>query len=266
MEGEPLDEVQWRAPEWIQMFGLRTDNVLEYFSQSPFYDRSSNNQVLKMQSQFNENLHGRLDLFKELQHMKGIEFVVGLEREPDMWIIRKQNRLSPTEVRLLATYFVVNENIFMAPSIYSVVSSRLLSTTLALSKSLAKAASLPTYSPSQGYSYINDTAIAVTEESNTGTPVPSKPKGRTPANETNYSSPVATLTPSGASTSVSGSAGLDDRASDRAIERALAFTMANSTSYLDAPDKESSTGGHFDFKGRPVATGRRRSRKNIAAE
>ncbi|KAK9327775.1 MED6 mediator subfamily complex component-domain-containing protein, partial [Lipomyces starkeyi] len=49
----PLARAAMGAPEWIQMFGLRTDNVLEYFVQSPFYDRASNNQVLKMQSQFN---------------------------------------------------------------------------------------------------------------------------------------------------------------------------------------------------------------------
>ncbi|ANB13373.1 Med6p [Sugiyamaella lignohabitans] len=278
MDGEPLDEVQWRAPEWVQAFGgLRNDNVLEYFAQSPFYDRSSNNQVLKMQSQFNENLHGRHDLYQELQNMKGVEFVVALDREPEMWIIRKQNRLSPQEVRLLATYFVINENIFMAPSIYSVVSSRLLSTAHSLSKLLIKAATLPTYSPSQGYSYITESSLSVSEDS--PTPAASinnsnpRVKGRTPAPETNYSSPMASLTPGGPPTAIGSNVPGDDRAADRAIERALLFTLHNSSLYLDGDNNinnsvstEAATqlGTTADVKAKAAANQRRR-RKTITA-
>ncbi|CCK68906.1 mediator complex subunit MED6 KNAG_0B04710 [Huiozyma naganishii CBS 8797] len=50
----PLDELQWKSPEWIQAFGLRTDNVLDYFSESPFFDKTSNNHVIKMQRQFSQ--------------------------------------------------------------------------------------------------------------------------------------------------------------------------------------------------------------------
>lgn len=50
----PLDELQWKSPEWIQAFGLRTDNVLDYFSESPFFDKTSNNHVIKMQKQFSQ--------------------------------------------------------------------------------------------------------------------------------------------------------------------------------------------------------------------
>ena len=67
--------------------------VLEYFSTSPFYDRQSNNQVLKMQSQF--SMLG--DLNQRLSSMRGIEFIVYSEHPPDMWIIRKQRRNSPED-------------------------------------------------------------------------------------------------------------------------------------------------------------------------
>lgn len=147
-----LDELQWRAPEWTQMYGLRTDNVLEYFSLSPFYDRSSNNQVLKMQSSYNEQLQNRTDLQKELKNMKGLEFTLAVAQEPDVWIIRRQMRFSPTEAEIIATYFVVGENIYQAPSIYSVVASRLLSTTKYLNEALDVARSLPKFTPT-GYTY-----------------------------------------------------------------------------------------------------------------
>lgn len=152
----PLDEVQWKHPEWIQRNGLRTDNVLEYFSLSPFYDRSSNNQVLKMQSQYNElNTRGN-DLYKELQNMKGLEFVVAIAREPDLWVIRKQDRLGPYEVHPISTYFVVGENIYMAPAVHTIIQNRVLSIASSLTKALSIARTLPTFSPSQGYIYKND--------------------------------------------------------------------------------------------------------------
>lgn len=39
----------FRDPEYLAAFPLTNDNVLEYFSTSPFFDRSSNNEILRMQ-------------------------------------------------------------------------------------------------------------------------------------------------------------------------------------------------------------------------
>ncbi|KAL3234960.1 Mediator of RNA polymerase II transcription subunit 6 [Nakaseomyces bracarensis] len=50
----PLDELQWKSPEWIQAFGLRTENVLDYFAESPFFEKTANNHVIKMQRQFSQ--------------------------------------------------------------------------------------------------------------------------------------------------------------------------------------------------------------------
>uniref|UniRef100_A0A060SZY4 Mediator of RNA polymerase II transcription subunit 6 n=1 Tax=Blastobotrys adeninivorans TaxID=409370 RepID=A0A060SZY4_BLAAD len=241
---EPLDEVLWRAPEWIQAFGLRSDNVLEYFSQSPFYDRTSNNQVLKMQSQFNENLNTR-DLSAELKNMQGIEFVVAIEREPDMWVIRKQNRLSPHEARLEATYFVVGDNIFMAPAIYSIVSSRLLSTSQSLSKALETAVSLPTYSPSQGYSYVNDVSALETDDNSVSVkrPASSSSNSQASALRSNYNSPMpssatsnpAGQTPSNINNNITIPA-VHDKVSTFYMDKALNSTLSNSTVFIDSAD------------------------------
>ncbi|KAK9467997.1 MED6 mediator subfamily complex component-domain-containing protein [Lipomyces arxii] len=151
----PLDELQWRAPEWIQAFGLRTDNVLEYFAQSPFYDRSSNNQVLKMQSQFNAPMMQPQDVQLALTTMRGIEFMIAMANAAGaLWVIRKCERLSPTETVPLATYFVINENIHMAPAVYSVVSSRVLACVKNLREALVLAADkLPSFAPTLGYTY-----------------------------------------------------------------------------------------------------------------
>ncbi|KAK9493110.1 MED6 mediator subfamily complex component-domain-containing protein [Lipomyces doorenjongii] len=158
-EQPAVDELQWRAPEWIQMFGLRTDNVLEYFAQSPFYDRSSNNQVLKMQSQFNAPVLQPQEVVQALSTMRGIEFAIAMAQPASaLWIIRKQNRISPNEAVPLATYFVINENIYMAPSVYSIVSSRMLAGIRGLREALVLAADkLPKFAPTLGYSYYPNT-------------------------------------------------------------------------------------------------------------
>ncbi|KAK9245122.1 MED6 mediator subfamily complex component-domain-containing protein [Lipomyces tetrasporus] len=154
-EQPALDELQWRSPEWIQMFGLRTDNVLEYFAQSPFYDRSSNNQVLKMQSQFNAPVLQPKEVTQALSTMRGIEFAIAMALPASaLWIIRKQNRISPSEAVTLATYFVINENIYMAPSVYSIISSRMLAGVRGLREALVLAADrLPKFAPTLGYTY-----------------------------------------------------------------------------------------------------------------
>ena len=284
MESEPLDEVQWRSPEWIQQNnGLRTDNVLEYFSYSPFYDRGSNNQILKMQSQFQQPpptaaapgvpphqaaQQQQQQLYAELRNMKGTEFVVAIAREPDLWIIRKQTRLSPQETRPLATYFVVGENIYMAPSVHSVVTSRLLSTTQALTKALAKASRLHGFSPSQGYFYKND--LAGTGYSSTAAAAAGS-SGSSSTNNNNGGSAGRTVsrqvtpgtTPAASSTTGSG-AGTHastallttnmERIAFSAIDRALNFTMGGTPAYIDdVPD--ASAGGNGVNAAAATATG-----------
>jgi len=153
MDNVELDEVQWRSPEWVQAFGLRTDNVLDYFSMSPFYDRSSNNQVLKMQTNFNEQLQSRgSDITKELEKMVGIEYRISVAREPDLWAIQKLYRKSPSDVDLLAVYFVSGENIYQSPSIYNVLVSRLLAISKNVEEALGIAEQLPRFT-SRGYEY-----------------------------------------------------------------------------------------------------------------
>lgn len=244
MPSEPLDEVQWRAPEWIQMYGLRTDNVLEYFAQSPFYDRTSNNQVLKMQSQFNEGFHTNVDIYRELQNMTGVEFVVALAKEPEMWVIRKQNRLGPQDVHILSTYYVLGENIYQSPSVYSIMMSRLLSSVHSLNNALSNAMELPTYSPSQGYTYITEAPPIGGEDianvSNGIASSLSRPAAIRSKTGTAAPSPAVggVNTPLPFSDSSLPSLMVDEKSREQALSRALAFTVSNSTIYLDSPDRE----------------------------
>ncbi|CAK7901584.1 mediator of RNA polymerase II transcription subunit 6 [[Candida] anglica] len=161
-KSEPLDEIQWKSPEWIQQFGLHTQNVLDYFSESPFYDRTSNNQVIKMQLQFQTvplNVHPQTYIESKLLEMVGIEFAIVHVKEPGFWIIRKQNRLSPTSTIVQQDYYIIGANIYQAPKVYDILSSRLLSSIRSVKSSLDLLNKLSNYDVGYGghsYPSIND--------------------------------------------------------------------------------------------------------------
>lgn len=142
----PLDEIQWKSPPLAaSMLGIHSNSVLFYFSHSPFFDPTSNNAVLVNQAMFNPNMHAVLasrESFEgRLGTMAGLEFMVAQE-PADMapgtgtgvWVIRKQMRRKRVgeedEITVMATYFVVGDNIYMAPSVADVLASRTVSSGL----------------------------------------------------------------------------------------------------------------------------------------
>ncbi|KAL6949870.1 hypothetical protein ACO0QE_000534 [Hanseniaspora vineae] len=191
-----LDELQWKSPEWIQTFGLRTDNVLDYFAESPFFDKTSNNQVIRMQQQFDvqqqqqqqqqqqimmanglsnennavpfneypsnrqyilQNYPVHYSLEKELRKLtKGVEYVLCYVREPDLWIIRKQEKIDTAQWKTLSDYYIIGANVYMSPQLGKVVGSRMLSTNYHLSNALSKLAQLTNgFTPSQGFRFVD---------------------------------------------------------------------------------------------------------------
>ena len=120
--------------------------------------------------------------------MQGTEFILASEPAPTtaheggIWIIRKQRRRkranAPDEVTPLGSYFVIGENIYMAPTVGQVVMSRLLSVNTALKKMHTTASSLAVFSPAYGHSYIPHTSkpaltsVSSLQGSKESTPMP----------------------------------------------------------------------------------------------
>lgn len=72
-----LSHLQWRATEWLLAFGpLSPAIVMDYFVMSPFFDRTSNNAVLRMQMQFSR---GGMEGVDEEVELKCVPFGEGLE-------------------------------------------------------------------------------------------------------------------------------------------------------------------------------------------
>lgn len=156
----PLDEIQWRSPPILAgMGGLHSNTILFYFAESPFFERTSNNAVIMSQAMNNMSMYHYIqtrEAFEgRLKTMSGLEFIVGeepAETGPGMgtgvWVIRKQTRRKryqdEDEITVHASFFVVGENIYMAPTLADVLSSRIVSRVtllqrkpiLALTKSL----------------------------------------------------------------------------------------------------------------------------------
>ncbi|KAL5534600.1 hypothetical protein ACEPAG_1063 [Sanghuangporus baumii] len=134
----PVDDYSHRFfiwHEWIQANGpLTTETVFDYFATSMFYDKQSNNQVLRMQT-----MHTGQPILNEAEELKrftGIEFAIVHAQPPSLFVIHKRERLSPEEVRPLAAYFIINNRIYQSPDLYTVLSNRLLTSLHALQSSL----------------------------------------------------------------------------------------------------------------------------------
>ncbi|KAL2369155.1 Mediator of RNA polymerase II transcription subunit 6, partial [Blastomyces gilchristii] len=158
----PLEEITWRSPLHVQTMGgfLHSNNILFYFAESPFFDQTSNNASLAIQANYNENFRPFIETREafegRLKTMQGLEFMVvhdplqeaaaaaavgGKQQRKqqelsNIWVIRKQMRKKRTgvgsgaaggddEIQVLATYFVVGDSVFMAPSVLRVVGSRM---------------------------------------------------------------------------------------------------------------------------------------------
>ena len=99
----PLHE-SWHDPAWIP--ALSTHNVMDYFSErtNPFYDRTCNNEVLKMQR---VGMQGAGPIDQHLPSMVGVEYILLCAQEPILYVIRKQQRHSPSQVTTIADYYIV---------------------------------------------------------------------------------------------------------------------------------------------------------------
>ena len=95
---------------------------MDYFYQSPFYDRTSLNESVRIQHVSDEKAE---ETFKNKQ---GVSFTRQYE-DGTIYLIAKQIREKPnsSEVKFLAFFYILNTgDILMSPTLYSVVESRLV--------------------------------------------------------------------------------------------------------------------------------------------
>ena len=82
---ENLLGISWQDSAWIPI--LTINNVMDYFSErsNPFYDRTCNNEVLKMQRAAPE----------QLQTLQGVEYCLLHVQEPILYVNRRELSTDP---------------------------------------------------------------------------------------------------------------------------------------------------------------------------
>ncbi|KAK7935106.1 hypothetical protein PG985_000601 [Apiospora marii] len=215
LNGLALDEIQWRDSNLVmQMGGIHSNTVLWYFASSPFYDKTCNNAVLFQQAQFNPTMvqyvESREALEGRLKTMSGLEFMVaeqpavtGPGYGTGVWVIRKQTRRKNSDqedtVEIHATYYVVGDNIIMAPTLADILTFRMTTISSYLSKCFPAADEATTWSPATGHEYRLPPAVTQTREPQTlaskeATPMPESQTSKGQA-ETKKTSQSTTLAP-----------------------------------------------------------------------
>ncbi|GKT40772.1 mediator of RNA polymerase II transcription subunit 6 [Colletotrichum spaethianum] len=236
----PLDEIQWRAPEIAaSMQGIHSNSVLFYFAESPFFDRQSNNAVITNQAMFNpallKNLATREAFEGELDKMSGLEFRV-LHAPADMvtgtgvWTIVKQTRQKNVdrnrmETRPLAYYFVVGENIYQAPTLGDILSSRIESIAEAMRKVLPATESVRKWTPSLGHVYIQPTPPSALSRATA-----SKEGGDTPMPDGTATNGTTTAA---AKSAIAAKKDSTKNALDRLAEESFSIHMRHGGDYFD---------------------------------
>ncbi|KAF9110096.1 Mediator of RNA polymerase II transcription subunit 6 [Mortierella sp. AM989] len=162
-----LLNMEWRFHEWIMgVGGLNPDNVLDYFALSPFWDPECNNAVLRMQTQFN-NLG---EMKQRLSEMTGVEFALVHEKYPTLFIIQKQRRRSPTEVKPMSIYYVLQGSIYQCPDLQTLLSNRILGSLHHVESAFNEARASTVFHPSTGYHWKTIQAEGPSTAPGTSTP------------------------------------------------------------------------------------------------
>ncbi|KAA8498106.1 Mediator of RNA polymerase II transcription subunit 6 [Porphyridium purpureum] len=133
---DDLREISFMDKTWLSYFPLNVHTALDYFALSPFYDRSSNNELVRQQ---------RLDL-SVLRGMTGIQFTLvqqgGANQNPyagqdqaqasmvaagdtSLFVVQKARRESEKVLVPLQYYYICMGKVYVAPVATDVFSARL---------------------------------------------------------------------------------------------------------------------------------------------
>ncbi|KAL2609253.1 hypothetical protein R1flu_027826 [Riccia fluitans] len=132
--GTDMTSISFRDQLWLNQFPLDRNLVFDYFALSPFYDRTCNNEQLRMRQ-----IHP-LDP-SHLTKMTGIEYILHEAMEPHLFVIRKQKREGPEKITVMSAYYVLDGSIYQAPQLYSVIGSRAVRAIYHISQAFSQAAS-----------------------------------------------------------------------------------------------------------------------------
>jgi len=157
---------------------------------------SNNNTIIDQSRGFPDrelkNMSTRERFEKVLEQYTGIQYVVVHDpmasqtfvdgQQNPIWIIRKQRRLETGpqgRIEILDYYYILDQAIYQAPRLDSILSYRMSNTTLAIDKMVNTASTLPRFSATYGHTYLEPKQKSAPingdvemSQSKIGTPIP----------------------------------------------------------------------------------------------
>ncbi|ELA41749.1 uncharacterized protein VICG_01253 [Vittaforma corneae ATCC 50505] len=110
---------------------LTPENIIQYFSFSPFYDKGCLNEILKMQSQF-----ANIDISHKLTTLPGIYYILE-HHNTDLFIIAKKKN-TDQKTATLKVYYCMYGYIYCAPTARAVSNSKAIDCLSYLNEALNK--------------------------------------------------------------------------------------------------------------------------------
>lgn len=118
------NNVVFKDINWLNATGglYNGSQVLEYFYRSPFFDKSSDNEALRMQGVGVDSAH--------LSKMKGIQYICDetLKNPYDMnsllYVVKKIRRNNERNFDLLDLFYCIDGEFYKAPDFYELVKTR----------------------------------------------------------------------------------------------------------------------------------------------
>ncbi|KAM0688204.1 Mediator of RNA polymerase II transcription subunit 6 [Conglomerata obtusa] len=118
---DELENICFRNQAFLNTCTLTDENILDYFSESQFYDSTCTNEVLKMQTKYT-NL---TEIKENLSQMKGTQYILfSSNDDKSLFVISKINRISSVQYETLCIYYIMNGTIFQAPTNKNLYDSR----------------------------------------------------------------------------------------------------------------------------------------------
>ena len=111
------DNVIYDFPNFYNIYPLRSENIMDYFKLSGFYNKKSINQQCEDKN---------LDFTKDRTQFEGIEYIPEEYKDNELFIIAKYFREKGTTT-LLGYYYIFQGKIIKAPNLYSIISSNIQS-------------------------------------------------------------------------------------------------------------------------------------------
>uniref|UniRef100_A0A6B2LI61 Mediator of RNA polymerase II transcription subunit 6 n=1 Tax=Arcella intermedia TaxID=1963864 RepID=A0A6B2LI61_9EUKA len=148
---QPEEEATGTAWSYPQYFAsvpaLEKDNVINYFSLSPFYDPKCTNTILHQSQLAPDQIQAALATWK------GKQYALDGDERPRLWSIIRSYRTNLNKIQTTGMFYIIDDKVYQSPTLRSVLQYRLASSVFHLHEAFNTLSSFTEYDPLCNYSW-----------------------------------------------------------------------------------------------------------------